>query len=220
MSLDRGIVVPLSVAAVLLVAGLALVVPGGGGHGPGPAVAPSPSAPHPPAERGAERTAAPSGTPTASPRPEPAADPAAVPSAAPSVAPSAMPSGIPAAGDGPQGDAAIQAALTVRHPSDLPAAEGDQLADLARAVWTAEVTGEGRERWPSYFPEVQGLPGRGYYFSGFRVQAAVAHSVDGDPDRATVTLLWAGTSPTGEYGDHRPASVGFVRRGDSWEPRR
>jgi len=131
----------------------------------------------------------------------------------------AMPSGIPAAGDGPDGDPAIQAAFTKDHPSDLTPADASQLTALGADVWLAETTGAGRVRWATYFPTAQGAaPGRLY--SGVRVQAAAAHTEQGHPDRARVDLLWAGTSPIGEYGDHRPASVSFTRTATGWEPTR
>ncbi|MEV7123714.1 hypothetical protein [Kitasatospora griseola] len=214
MSANRGIAVPLSIAAVLLAAGLALIVPGSGGHEPHPTAAPSSAVPHPPAPQAPGQPPSPPGTPFAAPTTAASSPPG------PAAGPSAVPSGIPAAGDGPQGDPAIQDALTTRYPSDLPAADSARLVELARAVWAAEATGEGQERWPSYFPAAQRGSGRGYFFTGFRVQAAAAHSVDGNPDRATVALLWAGTSPAGEYGDHRPAAVGFARVSGSWEPQR
>ncbi|MFJ9167368.1 hypothetical protein ACIRN5_23700, partial [Lysinibacillus fusiformis] len=105
-------------------------------------------------------------------------------------------------------------------PSDLPDETADQLAALARAVWTAETTGAGRDRLPGYFPPVQGAGGHPYLYTGVRVQAAIAHTVKGSPDRAAVDLLWVGTSPTGDYGDHRPATVVFTRLNNTWEPQR
>ncbi|MFD9124167.1 hypothetical protein [Kitasatospora sp. NPDC059571] len=129
-----------------------------------------------------------------------------------------MPSGITAAGDGPDGDAALQAAFTRDRPSDLPAADAEQLTSLARQVWLAEATGTGRERWPGYFPPVQGA-GAPHFYTGVRIQAAAAHTAD-SPDRARVDLLWTGTSPGSEFGDRRPATVTFTRTTNGWEPTR
>lgn len=191
-----------------------MVAPGSSHPGAAASPAPAPSvAAAPPAAtvQPPVTTAAPS--PSATGTPSPSAGTTSFPAAA-------MPSGVAAAGDGPQGDAAIQAALTAQYPSDLPAGTADQLAALARAVWSAETTGTGRERWPGYFPPVQGAGGRPYLYTGVRVQAAIAHTVKGSADRAAVDLLWVGTSPTGEYGDHRPATVVFTRVNNTWEPQR
>ncbi|MEV4559052.1 hypothetical protein AB0K51_18970 [Kitasatospora sp. NPDC049285] len=128
-----------------------------------------------------------------------------------------MPSGVPAAGDGPAGDPSLQEAFSRQKPSDLAPADAEQLTSLARAVWMAETTGTGRERWPLYFPATTGA-GRLYLYTGVRVQAAATHTVDGSTDKARVDLLWAGTSPTGSYGDSRPATVTFTRTSTGWEP--
>ncbi|MEU6972119.1 hypothetical protein AB0A71_31240 [Kitasatospora aureofaciens] len=130
-----------------------------------------------------------------------------------------MPSGIPAAGDGPAGDPALQAAFSRQHPSDLPAADTERLTALARDIWLAETTGTGRERWPQYFPPSPGAS-RPYLYTDVRVQAVAAHTLRGAANRARVDLLWVGTSPTGEYGDHRPATLTFTRTADGWEPLR
>ncbi|MGV9268113.1 hypothetical protein ACWDRR_26010 [Kitasatospora sp. NPDC003701] len=219
MRTKRSIAVPAAGAAVLLAAGLALIVPGSSPHSTAhspattPTAAQAPPAPNSNPSPTATASAATVTVPPTSeaPSPEPAA--ATTPAAQ-------VPSGVAAAGDGPQGDAAIQAALNAQRASDLPAETAQQLSALARDVWTAEATGEGRQRWPDYFPAVQGVGGRPYFYTGFRVQATIAHTAKGDPEHAAVDLLWAGTSPTGEYGDHRPALVTFTLVNGTWEPRR
>ncbi|MET9396132.1 hypothetical protein [Kitasatospora sp. NPDC002965] len=214
MCTKRSIAVPAAGAAVLLAAGLALIVPGSSPHSTAhfpattPTAAPTPPAPNPSPTATASATVPPTGE---APSPEPAAG---------ATATAQVSSGVAAAGDGPQGDAAIQAALNAQRASDLPAETAQQLSTLARDVWTAEATGEGRQRWPDYFPVVQGVGGRPYFYTGFRVQATIAHTAKGDPEHAAVDLLWAGTSPTGEYGDHRPALVTFTLVNGTWEPRR
>ncbi|MFG2845949.1 hypothetical protein ACGF12_22685 [Kitasatospora sp. NPDC048296] len=204
---------PVLGAAVLLTIGLALVVPGSSHHGAAhpPAAAATPSGP-----------ATVAGPPPATPSPEtripsPTAAAPASPGS-PSAAP--VPSGVAAAGDGPQGDPAIQAALSAQYPSDLPPAEADKLTALARDIWLAETTGTGRDRWPAYFPATAVGASRPYFYTGVRVQAAVAHTSRDTADRAAVNLLWVGTSPTGDYGDHRPATLFFTRVNDTWEPQR
>ncbi|MEV7177833.1 hypothetical protein [Kitasatospora sp. NPDC093679] len=130
-----------------------------------------------------------------------------------------MPSGVAAAGDGPEGDADLQAAFTRAHSSDLPPDQAGELTALARQVWLAETTGAGRDRWPAYFPTGAGGAGPVHYYSGVRIQAVAAHTAGG-PGRAVVGLLWVGTSPSGEYGDHRPATLTFTRTDTDtgWEP--
>ncbi|MFD0261003.1 hypothetical protein ACFVH7_22400 [Kitasatospora indigofera] len=210
-------------AAVLLVTGLALLVPGTPASRPSPAAAAPPALPSLSPE--AVAPGVPATAPAAAPSP-PVPVPAVVPSApaaaspAPSAAPSpeVMPSGIPAAGDGPAGDPALQAAFSRQHPSDLTAADAEQLGTLAGQVWLAETTGAGRERWPAYFTAPGSGAGRLYLYSDVRVQAVAARTAAGAADRARVDLLWVGTSPTGNYGDQRPATLTFVRTATGWEP--
>ncbi|MFB7376565.1 hypothetical protein ACFC6U_01740 [Kitasatospora purpeofusca] len=216
MPTKRTFIVPAAGAAVLLAAGLALIVPGSSPHGAAHSPAGVPTAAPESPSAGTTASATPATAPPSSEAPSPSSETTAT-TATPAAQAS---SGAVAAGDGPQGDAAIQAALTAQRASDLPAETAEQLSTLARAVWTAEATGEGRQRWPDYFPAVQGVSGRPYFYTGFRVQAALAHTVKGDREHTAVDLLWAGTSPTGEYGDHRPATVSFTLVNGTWEPRR
>ncbi|MCC9309950.1 hypothetical protein LN042_23230 [Kitasatospora sp. RB6PN24] len=127
-----------------------------------------------------------------------------------------MPSGIAAVGDGPGGDADIQAAFTRSHPSDLAPADAAQLAQLGSEVWLAETTGTGRTRWPAYFPTGQGASSS-FYYSGVRIQAVATHT-EGGSGKVRVDLLWVGTTPAGDYGDHRPATVHLARTDNTWEP--
>lgn len=203
-------------AIALLAGGLALLIP-------------AVPAPHHPAA-GAPAASAPAQDPasaagTGVPAPVPTtveARPSASPSSAtpsPSAVPPEVPSGVAAAGDGPAGDPAIQAAFTKAHPSDLAPADADALVALGRDVWLAETTGAGRNRWPRYFSPVPGASAP-YFYSGVRIQAAAAHSDGTAPGGARVDLLWVGSSPTGDYGDRRPASVTFSRASTGWEPTR
>ncbi|MCP2313948.1 hypothetical protein [Kitasatospora paracochleata] len=208
-------------AFAVLAGGLALLVtPGAAGHrpeavttgtrtpsAPAPARPPDSAAlPTPPAAEMASATASPTGTPVAG-----------APSPSPATERDVMPSGVPAAGDGPDADTALQAAFSRQKPSDLAPVDAEQLTSQARAVWTAETTGVGRDRWPLYFPATTGA-GRLYLYTDVRVQAAAAHTVDGSADKARVDLLWAGTSATGSYGDSRPATLTFTRTSTGWEP--
>ncbi|WP_052391168.1 hypothetical protein [Streptomyces sp. NRRL B-24484] len=212
------VLLPAAGAALLLAAGLALLAPG----------TPNRTAAHPGNDStpSAATSLIPAGTASTAPGTEAAAPP---PDSAPpptsagpasAVPQEAMPSGIAAAGDGPAGDRALQTAYTRDHPSDLPPDLARQLADLAGQVWLAETTGTGRDRWPDYFPAAQGA-GRVYLYTDVRIQAVAVHTEGGDPARARADLLWVGTSPIGDYGDHRPATVHLARTPNgTWEPQR
>jgi len=131
-------------------------------------------------------------------------------------APQPLPSGLPLSGEGPAGDAAIQHVLDGSSPADLPPPTARQLVDLAVRIWLAETTGAGREHWPSYFTDATLRAS----YRDVRVQAAIARRGHGPGERATVRLVWAGTSASGETQDGRPATVLFERHRDSWVPLR
>ncbi|MFJ9461045.1 hypothetical protein ACIRST_39000 [Kitasatospora sp. NPDC101447] len=203
-------------AIALLAGGLALLIPAGRApHHPSTgALAASAQAEAPP-------IAADTGLPAPVPPTAEARPTASSSSTPPSPAawPTVVPSGVAAAGDGPAGDPAIQAGFAKAYPSDLAPADADALVALGRDVWLAETTGAGREKWPQYFSPGPGASGP-YFYSGVRIQAAAAHSDDTAPGSARVDMLWVGTSPTGDYGDRRPATVTFTRTSTGWEPTR
>ncbi|MFD9685236.1 hypothetical protein ACFXPX_05045 [Kitasatospora sp. NPDC059146] len=211
-------------AIALLAGGLALLLPAAPAPHHPAAGAPVASAPAD-APAGTADTGAPAPPPAPVPEPTRAEPrPAATPNSAapsPSAASTVVPSGVAAAGDGPAGDPAIQAGFAKAHPSDLAPPDADALAALGRDVWLAETTGAGREKWPQYFSPGPGASAP-YFYSGVRIQAAAAHSDPAVPGGARVDLLWTGTSPTGDYGDRRPATVTFTRTRTStgWEPTR
>ncbi|MEU4898553.1 hypothetical protein AB0B12_39215 [Streptomyces sp. NPDC044780] len=122
---------------------------------------------------------------------------------------------LPPPGDGPAGDAAVQHALDRSSPPDLAPQTERRLVQLGRAVWTAEVTGRGRQRWPGYFLEAEVRP-----YRRFRIQAAIARRATGG--RVVVHLVWAGASPSGTGDvDNRTARVFLTREGSSrWTPTR
>ncbi|MFC1405703.1 MULTISPECIES: hypothetical protein [Streptacidiphilus] len=120
--------------------------------------------------------------------------------------------GVLAPGDGPAGDPAVQTLLERSTPNNLPAVLEQQLAQLGRQVWLADVTGTGRARWPAYFTG----PGSSGY-TQVRVQAAIARRTG--TTAVTVTLLWAGTSPGAEPQIGLPGTVKLVQHsGGTWEP--
>lgn len=150
-----------------------------------------------------------SATPDASLSARPSHDSAPVRANSGSLAP-AGPQGL-APGDGPGADATVQYLLEQSSPSDLPTAEEHLLELLGRQVWLADVTGIGRSRWPRYFDAADSS---GY--TAVRIQAAIARA-DGT-ERATVTLLWAGTSPGGDPQIALPGTVHLTHQSGTWEP--
>ncbi|MFJ1757639.1 hypothetical protein [Kitasatospora sp. NPDC088134] len=98
------------------------------------------------------------------------------------------------------------------HPGDLSPQDAAQVRELAVQVWTAETTGEGRDRFPAYFPPAK-TPLRPY--TQVRVQAFSAHTAD---DRVVVQLLWAGADPSGAFQDRRPGMLAVTRTATGWEP--
>jgi hypothetical protein len=128
--------------------------------------------------------------------------------------PSATASELPPPGSGPAADPIVQRALDQAIPADMPTAIARRLTALGRAVWTAEVTGTGRQRWPHYFTTT---PAADALYTRVRIQAAIARQ-DGSTGRALVHLVWAGADPSGTYLDGRTATVHFTREGVSWNP--
>ncbi|MBL1120265.1 hypothetical protein JK364_49445 [Streptomyces sp. 110] len=122
---------------------------------------------------------------------------------------------LPPPGDGPAGNTAVQRALDRSSPPDLSRQAERRLVQLGSAVWTAEVTGRGRQRWPDYFTGTEVRP-----YRHFRIQAAIARRAAGG--RVVVQLVWAGASPSGTDDiDNRTAQVFLTRNGGSrWTPSR
>lgn len=123
---------------------------------------------------------------------------------------------LPPPGSGPAGDPAIQRALESATAADLPPHTAKALVALGRQVWTAEATGNGRERWPTYFGDH--ASGATWLYSRFRLQAAVARRDAAAPGRAVVRLVWAGADPSGSFLEDRTATVTFTRTGATWTP--
>jgi hypothetical protein len=128
--------------------------------------------------------------------------------------PSLLPANALAPDDGPGGDHLIQAMLEAHTPHNLPPSVEQRLDQLGRAVWLADLTGQGRTQWPRYFT-TSGTSG----YSSVRIQAAAAHSTGSG--HAEVSLLWAGTSPAGDPEVGLPATVQLAQQSDgTWEPMR
>jgi hypothetical protein len=130
------------------------------------------------------------------------------------VSPSDMASELPPPDSGPSADPIVQRALEQAIPADLPAGTAKRLVDLGRAVWTAEITGTDRQRWPRYFTGTG--PPSGY--TRLRIQAAIARREGGRPNTAVVHLVWAGADPSGTYLDSRTASIHFTKENSTWTP--
>jgi hypothetical protein len=114
--------------------------------------------------------------------------------------------------DGPAGDHLVQAMLDAHSPHNLPPAVEQRLDQLGRAVFLADLIGQGRNRWPQYFTTA-GASG----YTSVRIQAAAARATA--PNHAAVTLLWAGTSPAGDPEVGLPGTVLLAQQGNgTWEP--
>ncbi|MFE4687265.1 hypothetical protein ACFRNJ_41910 [Streptomyces sp. NPDC056721] len=142
-------------------------------------------------------------SPTATSRPERA-----------SATPSSSAAEVPVAGDGPAGDHAVQRLMDSSSPADLPRAQEKHLVALASRIWKAEVTGAGRQEWPSYFSDRQLRAA----YRDVRIQAGIARTAP--HHRVSVRLVWAGTDPAGQNEDGRTAQVLFTRHNNAWQPLR
>ncbi|MFF4282890.1 hypothetical protein ACFY0Z_29430 [Streptomyces kronopolitis] len=118
-------------------------------------------------------------------------------------------------GDGAAGDRAVQRLLERSSPTDLPRGEEQRLVHLATEVWTADVTGRGRGRWPGYFLSPRAAGSHASY-QQVRVQAGIARKAGGG--RVQVQLVWAGTGPAGDQRDGRLARLLFRILSHRWEP--
>ena len=203
----------LAAAAVALAATGCLLVAAALAGNPAPLARSSASNPGPasPMTHASTRTgsASPTVEPTARTRPT-----ARTTVSAPAASPSATASELPPPGSGPAADPIVQRALDQAIPADLPTATAKRLTTLGRAVWTAEATGTGRQRWPHYFTAT---PTADALYTRVRIQAAIARQ-DGSTGRVVVRLVWAGADPSGTYLDGRTATVHFTREGVSWNP--
>ena len=187
-------------AVVLAVAGIALL---GVPHGQVPRATTTPTATAAQAATDPSSAAVvpPVGTPTAS------TSSATAPAAS---APSVLESALPPHGEGAAGDPAVQRNLETAWPSDLPAADERELLAAGRALLRADATGIGRAKWPTVFPDSDGVVAPAFATAGFRIQAAIARR-DGSPDKAVVHLVWAGTDRGGTFTDLRITDWHFTR---------
>ncbi|MEV8059485.1 hypothetical protein AB0P37_24195 [Streptomyces antimycoticus] len=200
----RSVLAMLSAAAVLALAGSVLLVQGNSSDSQAPAQPSARSIPRKPYSPSAGSVA-----------PRRSAGPALREHGPQSEAAPTGQEVLPPPGDGAAGDTAVQQALDHSSPPDLSPEAERRLVRLGRAVWTAEVTGRGRQRWPDYFPDAEVRS-----YRRFRIQAAIARRAGSR--RVVVHLVWAAASPSGTGdADNRTARVFLVRNGgNTWTPSR
>jgi hypothetical protein len=113
-----------------------------------------------------------------------------------------------------ESDRQIQQVLDGTQPADLPSQQEHALVTLAEQILSADLTGTGRSRWPSYFGTVP--PAETY--SGIHFQAGIARRDDGSDAVIDATLIWAGTSPRGQHLVWQRAVVQLAWDGQAWQP--
>jgi hypothetical protein len=191
----------IAASMLLAVAGIAILTYAG----QGPAASPLPQRhlPQPAASSKAARPAASmspgAGTTAASGEPSAPTTTATVPA-------------VVAAGDGPGGDRAIQQVLDDSSHPNLPQSQAQQMVELGKRVWLAQITGAGRGQWPGYF---RGADAQ-FVYHAVRIQAAIARATSGG--KVTVNLVWAGTDPTGQVLEDQPATVDLQQANGTWLP--
>ncbi|MEU4095914.1 hypothetical protein [Streptomyces sp. NPDC026673] len=121
---------------------------------------------------------------------------------------------LPPPGAGPEADPLVQDAMNRAAAGNLAPATARHLVALAKAVWTADVTGAGRDRWPGYFTD----PAPSTVYTRFRIQAAAAGRDPEHPKDVVVRLVWAGADPAGMFLDGRTAAIRLIKEGPSWTP--
>ncbi|MDX2709211.1 hypothetical protein PV350_41180 [Streptomyces sp. PA03-6a] len=97
---------------------------------------------------------------------------------------------------------------------DLAPATASHLVELAKAIWIADVTGTGRDRWPGYFTD----PAPSAAYTRFRIQAAAAGRDPEHSKAVMVRLVWAGADPAGTFLDGRTATIRLIKEGQTWTP--
>ena len=98
-------------------------------------------------------------------------------------------------------------------PPVLPTPSRKAAVQAAGRVLVADLTGTGRDRFPGYWSQPTHSA-----WSHIRVQASTAQTAGVDPARVTVTLIWAGTSPTGEQVERRRTVITMELTEHGWWP--
>ncbi|MGW2291238.1 hypothetical protein [Streptomyces phaeochromogenes] len=134
----------------------------------------------------------------------------APPTAPAASTPSVLKSALPPHGEGVAGDRAVQRSLEEAWPADLPVGDERELLTAGRALLRADATGVDRTKWPDMFPDSGQVVAPAFATARFRIQAAIARH-DGNPNKAVVHLVWAGTDRGGTYTDLRITDWFFTR---------
>ncbi|RKE03021.1 hypothetical protein [Streptomyces sp. TLI_171] len=207
----RSARLPLIAAASLLVlAGSLLLIPDGRPEVGHPPAAPEwPTQPVTDANNGARSGPAPVTSDTSSPAPTPAISPPATAPVGTRTAPADL-----LAGEVP--DRYLQLVLDQTQPADLPPTQEQQFVALADQVLLADLTGQGRAAFPSYF----GGQAATAPWSHVRIQAGIARRHSGGGNEVDAHLVYAGTDPHGRAQERQSATIGLIQAvGDtSWLP--
>ncbi|MFC6600491.1 hypothetical protein [Kitasatospora paranensis] len=118
------------------------------------------------------------------------------------------------AGDMP--DSYLQQVLEQTQPADLPAAQEKQLVAQADQVLLADLTGQGRSAFPSYFGGQTATAA----WSHVRVQAGIARRHPGSSSQVDAHLVYAGTDPHGQAQERQTVTIVLAQApGDGgWQP--
>ncbi|GAA2773089.1 hypothetical protein [Kitasatospora cinereorecta] len=198
----------IAAAALLALAACILLLPGGRSGPQAPAAAPAPA--NSAAIPGPGSVAAPvpaaqptDSTPTAE-TPSPSASPGAKLTAPPDLL----------AGDMP--DSYLQQVLDQTQLADLDPALEKQLVDEAGQVLLADLTGQGRAAFPSYFAGQSATT----TWTQVRLQAGIARRRPGGSTNVDVHLVYAGTDPHGLAQERQTITIVLAQAsGDSgWQP--
>lgn len=152
------------------------------------------------------------------PQPAPSGPPIAVTTGGPGAMPIPTESAGPADPlAGPVPDAYVQQLLDsapTSAPPALPAETSNAAVRAAGRVLVADLTGAGRGQFPGFWSEPTHTA-----WAHIRVQAATAQTAGLVPARVAVTLIWAGTSPTGEQVERRRTVITMELTENGWWPR-
>lgn len=116
---------------------------------------------------------------------------------------------------GPVPDDYLQQLLSETSTPNLDPDTEWQLVSLAGDVLIADLTGVGRGRWPAYFADQPPTTA----WSAVSVQAGIARATNDSGRDVEVTLLWRGTTASGEQLERKLATVRLVTIGGHWQPR-
>jgi hypothetical protein len=113
-------------------------------------------------------------------------------------------------------DSYLQQVLEQTQPADLPAAQEKQLVALADQVLLADLTGQGRSAFPSYF----GGQAATTAWSHVRIQAGIARRHPGSSSQVDAHLVYAGTDPGGRAQDRQTITIVLAQASgaSNWQP--